>query len=200
VTAVYGFEGPLITRLRSLDQALPPIGWELGDLARRQSWADLDPGMAAAADGLARYRTSWMRERQVNLTWRPTAALDYPRAAELMRPWGQPPLEPRMRATWSSRGQEVVGWPRKPGETPEPGVRTRNHLPLEISGPAVPELLDETFARNAHALTLTIEFSYYSNPNAVVRPHRIPRYLLPTPTGRQGGTRRMGATTVRSGQ
>lgn len=145
VTAVYGFDDPLIARLRSLDQALPAAEWELGDLARRQSWADLDPAAAAAANGLARHTTRWMTDRQVNLTWRSAAPLDYPREAERMRPWGQPPLEPRMGVTWSSHGQET-GWRRNPGETPERGVRTRTHLPLEISELTVPEPLDEALA------------------------------------------------------
>lgn len=185
VTAVYGFDDPLIARLRSLDQVLPASGWELGDLARRQSWADLDPGATATANGLARHRMRWMTDRQVNLTWRPAAALDYPRDAERMRPWGQPPLEPRMRVTWSSRGQET-GWRRNPGETPERVVRTHTHLLLEISELTVPELLDEAFAHYAHALTVTISFSYYSNPNAKARPHCIPRYLLPASRRRCG--------------
>jgi hypothetical protein len=80
--------------------------WELSDRARRQSWADLDPGAAAAANGLARHKMGWMTDRQVNLTWRPTVDLDYPQEAERMRPWGQPPLEPRMRVTWSIRRQD----------------------------------------------------------------------------------------------
>jgi hypothetical protein len=37
VTAVYGFDGPLTPRLRSLDQAMPPAGgkWEQGHCRRR---------------------------------------------------------------------------------------------------------------------------------------------------------------------
>jgi hypothetical protein len=183
VTAVYGFDDPLIARLRSLDQALATAGWELGGLAW-QSWADLVPP-ATAAPGLARHKVRWMTDRQANLTWRPTIALDYPQEAERMRPWGQPPLGATMRVTWSSRGQET-GWRRNPGETPERGVRTRTHLPLEISERTVPELLDEALARYEHALTVTIRFSYYSNENAKARPHRIPRYLLPAPRRRSG--------------
>ena len=41
VTAVYGFDGPLTPRLRSLDQAMPPAGWEMGTRALRQTWTDL---------------------------------------------------------------------------------------------------------------------------------------------------------------
>lgn len=176
VTAVYGFDGPLVPRLRTLGLAMPVVGWEMSDLAVRQSWMDLDPGGAANAIGPIQARTRWMIDRQVNLDWRPSPALDYPPRVEGMRPWGQPPLEPRMRVTWSSRRQEPV-WLRNPHER---RGATRNYLPLEVSERGVLELLDEALTRYEHALTVTIEFSYYSNPNSNAPPHRMPQHLIPT--------------------
>jgi hypothetical protein len=179
VTAVYGFDGPLTARLHSLDQAMPAAGWEMSDLALRQTWQNLDPGRAADAQGMARARTRWMTDRRVNLGWRPTAALGYPPGGEGTPPWGQPPLTPHMRATWSSRGQET-GWQRDPNKTRD---ATRNYLALEVSEAGVPELLEEALAGHEHALTVTIHLAYYSNPAARERPHRIPRHLFPTQPG-----------------
>ena len=179
VTAVYGFDGPLLPLLRSLDQALPPAGWKLGTPALPQSWADLDPGYAATTEKLARHRTRWMIDRQVNLTWGPTETLGYPPDGEGTPPWGRPPLTPRMRVTWSSRGQET-GWRLDPNKT---RGATRGYLPLEVSESHVPELLEQALARYEHALTVTINLAYYSNPNARVYRHRVPRYILPTRPG-----------------
>jgi hypothetical protein len=176
VTVVYGFDGGLIMRLRSLDQAIPAAGWQLGTRALPQSWADLDPDRAASAEGLARHRTRWMTDRMVSLRWSSTAAIGYPADAAEMRPWGQPPLAPQMRATWSSRGQST-GWREDPNKKRD---RTRNYLPLEISDLSAPDLLDQALARHEHALTVTITLAYYSNPNAKVLGHRVPRYLLPS--------------------
>jgi hypothetical protein len=179
VTAVYGFDGPLLPRLRSLDQALPPAGWKLGTPALPQSWADLDPGYAATTEKLARHRARWMLYRQVNLTWRPSEALGYPPDGEGTPPWGRPPLTPRMRVTWSSRGQET-GWRPDPNKTQG---ATRGYLPQEVSESQVPELLEQALARYEHALTVNINLAYYSNPNARVHRYRVPRYILPTRPG-----------------
>jgi hypothetical protein len=54
VTAVYGFDGPWIARLRSLDQAMPAAGWEMPG-AVPQRWQDLDPDAAATARGVAKF-------------------------------------------------------------------------------------------------------------------------------------------------
>ncbi len=179
VTVVYGFDGPLTERLRSLDQAIPAAGWELGTRALPQSWADLNPGRAAAATGLARHRTRWMTDRWVRLTWYPAAALSYPPGGEGTPPWGRPPLTPRMRVTWHSRGQETR-WQRDPNTS---RGATRNYLLLEVSEPGVPDLLQQALARHEHALTMTVHLAYYSNPNARLYRHRVPRYLLPTSPG-----------------
>jgi hypothetical protein len=182
VTAVYGFDGPLTARLRSLDQALPAGGWEMTGLALRQTWQDLDADRAAAAQGLTMHRTRWMTDRRVNLGWRPTAALGYPPGGQGTPPWGQPPLTPRMRVTCSSRGQET-GWGRDPNKARD---TSRNYLALEASETGVPELLEEALAGHEHALTVTIHLAYYSNPDARARPHRIPRHLFPTQPGPPG--------------
>jgi hypothetical protein len=181
VTAVYGFDGPWIGRLRSLDQALPAAGWEMAG-AVRPRWQDLDPDAAATVRGAAKFRMQWMTDRQVTLAWQPTAALGLPIGAERMRPWGRPPLAPRMRVTWSSRGQET-GWRPNPSRTQG---ATRNYLPLEVSESGVPELLEHALARHEHALTVTIDLSYYSNPDPRARRHRVPRYVLPTRPERYG--------------
>jgi hypothetical protein len=176
VTVVYGFDGELILRLRSLDQAIPLAGWQVGTRALPQSWADLDPDRAARAEGLAGWRMRWMTDRRVSLRWSPTAATGYPANVVEMRPWGKPPFAPEMRVTWSSRGQST-GWRQDPDKKRD---RTRNYLPLEISDLSVPELLEQALARYEHALTVTIPLGYYANPNAKVLGHRVPRYLLPS--------------------
>jgi hypothetical protein len=181
VTAVYGFDGLLLPLLRSLDQALPPTGWDMSELAVRQTWRDLDPDSAATAEGLARHRTRWMIDRRVNLTWRPTEGLGYPPDGEGTPPWGQPPLTPHMRVMWSSRGQET-GWRGDPNKK-QP--TTRGYVAVEASESGVPELLEEALARYEHALTATIHLAYYSNPNARAWRHRMPRYILPTRPGRR---------------
>ncbi len=173
VTAVYGFDGPLTARLRSLDRAIPAAGWEL---PARQTWQDFDSGSAATSPGMAAFRRRWVTDRQVVLTWRPTAALGLPAGSARMRPWPHPSLAPSMRVTWSSRGQPA-GWL---GDPPETRAATRNYLPLEVSEAALPELLEQALARYEHALTVTIELSYYSNPDARAWRHRVPRYILPT--------------------
>jgi hypothetical protein len=179
VTVVYGFDGSLLSRLRSLDQALPPAGWKMGTPALPQSWADLDPDYAATTERLARHRTRWMIDRRVNLTWEPTEALGYPPDGEGTPPWGEPPLTPRMRVTWSSCGQET-GWGRDPNKR---RGATQNYLPVEVSESDAVELLDQALGRHDHALTVTINLAYYSNPNARAWRHRIPRYLFPARPG-----------------
>lgn len=174
VTAVYGFDGPLTERIRSLGQALPAAGWEL---SRWQAWQDFDPATAAAAVGLrAQSRVSWMTDRTVGLTWQPTEALSLPANLERMRPAGRPPLTPTMRVSWASRGQRI-GWV---GHVPEPGTATRNFLPIEVNDARVPDLVDQALARCEHALAVTIDLSYYTNPNPRAWFGGVPRYLLPT--------------------
>jgi hypothetical protein len=173
VTAVYGFNGDLTTCLHSLDQAISPAGWEMGELARGQAWADLNG--TEPVDTLARHRTSWMRERRVGLRWLPSAALPSPSFGSATQLPDQSHT-PCMRVTWSSRGQET-GWQRDPNKT---RAATRNYLPLEVSASETMDLLDKALTRYEHALTVTIRLGYYANRNARLRPHRMPRYLFPT--------------------
>lgn len=177
VRAVYGFDGPLLTRLRSLDRAMPPAGWELRG-PDRPSWTDLDT--AAMTVGAASHRRRWMADRYALQRWRPTAALGYPPGGPGTPPWGQPPLAPRMRVTWSSRGQE----PHVRSDPNRTRAPTRNYLPVEISETTAPDLVAAALERHEHALTVTIDLGYYANPNARARPHRMPRYLVPTRPGR----------------
>jgi hypothetical protein len=179
VTAVYGFDGRLLSHLRSLDQALTPAGWKLGTPALPQSWADLDPDSAATAEGLARHWTRWMIDRRVNLTWGPTGALTYPPGGEGTPPWGRPPLAPQMRVMWTNRG-ESTGWRV---DSNKARGETQNYLPLEVSESHVPDLLGQTLSEYEHALTMTINLAYYSNPDARLHRHRVPRYIVPTRTG-----------------
>jgi hypothetical protein len=174
VTAVYGFDGPLTARLISVGEALLAAGWELTRTAAGQAWTDLD-GTANVA-GAGSHRNRWIANGRALLRWRPTAALTYPAGGEGTPPWGRPPLSPSMRVSWSSRGQET-------GVRPNPDKTrgaTRNFLPLEASDAGLPDLLREALDHHEHALRMAINLCYYSNPNARARPHRIPRYFLPT--------------------
>lgn len=179
VTSVYGLSGELLPLLRSLDQALPPAGWTMGTQAVPQSWADLDPGRAAALHGMASHHTSWMRDRYAILSWAPTRALGYPSRSAGTPPWGRPPLTPRMRVRWSSRGQDT-GWRGNPSKH---WPTTRGYVAVESSQADVVRLLEEALSRYEHAVTATINLTYYSNHDALARNHRLPRCLLPTPPG-----------------
>jgi hypothetical protein len=177
VRAVYGFDGPLLTRLRSLDLAIPPAGWELRGPGR-PSWTDLDD--AAMTTAAAGRRTRWMADRYARLRWRPAAAIGYPPGGPGTPPWGQPPLDPSMLVTWCSRGQDS-GARSDPNRT---RAATRNYLPVEVSATTAPDLQAAALERHEHELTVTLELGYYRNPNARARPHRMPRYLIPTRPGR----------------
>lgn len=177
VTAVYGFAGPLAARLVTLGEALSAAGWELNAAAAGQAWTDLDG--AAIPAGQISHRNRWIADRRALLRWRPAAALNYPAGGEATPPWGRPPLAPSMRVSWSSRGQETAERPN-PDKT---RAATRNFLPLEASAGSLPELLREALGREEHTLSVSIHLTYYSNPDARARPHRMPRYVLPTRPG-----------------
>jgi hypothetical protein len=162
VTAVYGFGGPLSSRLVSLGEALSAVGWNsAGPNARRRECGAQD---------------RWMADGMAILRWQPVAALSYPAGGDGTPPWGRPPLSPGMRMSWSSRGQEIAVR-ANPGKIRQ---ATRNYLPLEASKTDVPELLRRALDHHENALTVTIHLLYYSNPNARRRPHRIPTHLIPT--------------------
>jgi hypothetical protein len=56
----------------------------------------------------------------------------------------------------------------------------RNFLLLETSEVQQRALEDRALAAREHAVAVQISLNYYSNPNVKARPHRIPRYWLPT--------------------
>jgi hypothetical protein len=56
----------------------------------------------------------------------------------------------------------------------------RNYLLLEKSEVQQQALEDHALAAYEHAVAVNISLGYYSNPNVRARPHRIPRYWLPT--------------------
>lgn len=178
LTAVYGFDGQLLPLLRSLDRALPPAGWSIDHPG--QSWADLDPARAAVATKMEKFRSRWMVDRRVNLTWKATGQLGYPPGGPGTPPWGQQLLAPRMLVTWCSRGQ-ATGWVGNESSKRRSvsGQFGRGHVAVEVSEDQVVRLLDEALDHHEYALTVTIELQYYANPAARSREHRIPRYLLP---------------------
>ena len=56
----------------------------------------------------------------------------------------------------------------------------RNYLLLVKSEVDQEALEDQALAGHEHAVAVNISLGYYSNPNVKARPHRIPRYCLPT--------------------
>jgi hypothetical protein len=159
VTVVYGFDGAPATRLGSLAEALSAAGWERYGPNAEQPWtADLD--------GLARLR------------WRPSAALSHPPGLAETPPWGGHRLSPLMQLLWSDREQDSEWRPNPPRRR---WRATRDHLPVEISEAEASSLLSEALERHQHVLAVTMDLSYYANVKALSRPHRLPRYLFPTP-------------------
>jgi len=97
---------------------------------------------------------------------------------EATPPWGRWPLSPRMSVSCVSRGQErrveAADHLERARRAP------RNYLLLETSEVQQRALEERALAARDHAVTVQISLDYYSNPNAKARPHRIPRYWLPT--------------------
>jgi hypothetical protein len=165
VTAVYGFDGQLVPLLRSLDQALRPAGWNLGTRALPQSWADLDPGRALTAQKLARHRTRWMVDRQVNLTWQPTEGLATRRTVRERHPGAGSCWRQVSGFRGPPRGQ-ATGWHEDPNRQ---RPATRGYVAVEVSDAGVVRLLEQALDRYEHALTVTVSLRDYSNPNARAR-------------------------------
>jgi hypothetical protein len=145
LTVVYGFDGPLPTRLDRFGEALFAAGWVLG--ARPQ--------------------------------WRPNEMLSRPAGMEGTPPWGRLPLSPAMSVTSVSRGEAR---PVPPPDDLGSRIRgaPRNYLLLDDGKDERHALEEGALDGHEHALTVSINLDYYSNPNAKRRPHRIPRYWLPT--------------------
>jgi hypothetical protein len=178
VAAVYGFDGPEAERLRSLELAFPAAGWETGTRGLTGSWADIsDAVLSRAPDALPAHRR-WMAYRYTNLRWRPSAVIGHPSYGEGAPPWGddRPPFAPHMRVSWLGVGQEITAM-RDPNRTSNV---TRNRLPLENSSVQLPELLDEAMRQYDHAMSVTMDLTYYANASPRSRPHRVRRHLLPT--------------------
>jgi|HubBroStandDraft_6_1064221.scaffolds.fasta_scaffold410997_2 hypothetical protein len=181
MTVVYGFDGPPMERLDELGEALLTAGWgrlknERADGGPiRQFWVALtgqELVERVASDSSARLR------RVVYPEWRPNSALSRPADMESTPPWGRSPLSPRMSVSCVSRGQERRV---EPADHLERARRApRNYLLLETSEVQQWALEDRALAARDHAVTVRISLNYYSNPNAKARPHRIPRYWLPT--------------------
>lgn len=179
LTAVYGFDGPLLTALDVLGQALFAAGWgklmneRSGTRTVRQSW------VAVTGWELVERRHSDLPTLGLTPEWRPNSVLDRPAGMESIPPWGRAPLRPDMSVTFSSRGQEK--------RTVEPVDHVaiarrapRNYLLLEKSETGQQALEDRALAAHEHTVAVNITVSYYSNPNIKASPHRIPRYWLPT--------------------
>jgi hypothetical protein len=81
-----------------------------------------------------------------------------------------------MRVSWLSAGQEITAR-RDPNRTSD---MTRNRLPLENSDVQLPELLEEAMRRHDHAMSVTMNLTYYANASPRNRPHQVRRHLLPT--------------------
>ena len=181
MTVVYGFDGPLMERLDDLGEALLTAGWgrlknERADGGPiRQFWVALtgqELVERVASDSNARLR------RVVYPEWRPNSALSRPADMEATPPWGGSPLSPRMSVWCGSGGQErrveAADHLERARRAP------RNYLLLETSEVQQRALEDRALAARDHAVALQISLNYYSNPNVKARPHRVPRYWLPT--------------------
>jgi hypothetical protein len=181
VTVVYGFDGPLMAMLDVLGEALLAAGWggikneRAGYGPIRQSWVALTG--EELIEGVASDSGEHIK-RSVHPQWRPNSALSRPTDMEATPPWDRVPLSPRMLVWCVSRGQERRA---EAADHLERARRApRNYLLLETSDVQQRALEDRALAACEHAVTVQISLDYYSNPNARARPHRIPRYWLPT--------------------
>jgi hypothetical protein len=174
----YGFDGPLLAMIDVLGEALFAAGWgkfkneRRGSRPARQLWVPL------TGQELVERRDSDFSARVVYPQWRPNSALGGPAGLEGTPPWGRSPLSPRMSVSCVSRGQERRV---RPADYLGSAQRApRNYLLLEKSEVEQQALEDHALAAHEHAVAVNIRLGYYSNPNVKARPHRIPRYWLPT--------------------
>lgn len=177
VTVVYGFDGPQAARLRSLKRAFSPAGWEIRTRAVSGSWADIDEAtitLAGRDPGAVHYYRERIAYWHAEPAWQPGAAVGYPPGGSTTPPWGRSPLSPRMRVTWLSRGDEITA----ASDPYRAHATARNHLPLGVSEPPLPELIEEALRRHEHALNV-IRLWYYSNGSPKRHPHRVRRYPCP---------------------
>jgi hypothetical protein len=157
VIAVYGFDGDLTERLGQLTDALSAAGWKRVGPLPLKAWEDSNGG--------------------ATLTWQPTGTFGYPSGIEGRLPWDEPALTPHMWLSWCGRG-EAVQLKKNPS-------RTRNDAPdyisVESSATEYWKMPETALEFNENVLVMQVNLAYYSNPNALARPYRIPRNRLPTP-------------------
>jgi hypothetical protein len=178
LTVVYGFDGRLLTVLDVLGEAVFAAGWGKLKNERRGSRPVRQLWVALTGQELVEHMDSEFSARVVYPEWRPNSVLGRPAGMEGRPPWGKPPLSPRMSVSCVSRGQ---GRRVMPTDHLDIARRApRNYLLLEKSEVEQQALEDHALAAHEHAVAVNITLSYYSNPNVKARPHRIPRYWLPT--------------------
>ena len=178
-TVVYGFDSPLLAKLDMLGETLFAAGWGKIKNVRRDGRPVEQFWVALNGEEILERKDRDFRSRSINPQWRPNEKLGRPACMEGTPPWGRIPLSPNISVVCVSRGQT--------GHVPPPdhvGDRTRgasrNYLLLDNNEVELHALEEDALQSHEHALTVTIHLAYYTNPNARARPHRIPRYLLPT--------------------
>jgi hypothetical protein len=171
LTVVYGFDGPRHAMLDVLGEALFAAGWgKVKNEPVKQPWVALTG--QDLLDHIDRSGRSGYPQ------WRPNGVLGRPAGMEGTPPWGGRPLSPRILVSYVSSGIER---PVRPADLIAGARRApRNYLLLENSDVETQALESHALATREHAVAVNITLSYYSNPNAKARPHRIPRHWLPT--------------------
>ena len=178
LTVVYGFDGRLLAMLDVLGEGLFAAGWGKIKNERRGSRPVRQTWVALTGYELLERRDSDFSARGIYPQWRPNSALGRPVGMEGTPPWGRSPLSPRMSVSCVSRGQERRVMPAD--HLGSARRAPRNYLLLVKSEVDQEALEDQALAGHEHAVAVNISLGYYSNPNVEARPHRIPRYCLPT--------------------
>jgi hypothetical protein len=178
LTAVYGFDGPLLEKLDMLGEALFSAGWGKIKNVRRDGRPVEQFWVALTGDDILGPRNSDFGPRSIQPQWRPNKMLSRPVGMEGTPPWGTLPLSPDMSVEFVSPDDTRQRPPDHVGNTIRDAPR--NYLLLDSSGADQRAPASDGHGSHDHAVAVSIDLDYYSNPNAKALQHRIPRYWLPT--------------------
>ena len=174
ITAVYGFDDGLDSRLAEFAAALWSAGWSDtadGGPARPK------PGAGASEPPVTRFR------------WQPAPGLGLPAGLELMPPDRRFDLRGwmSMGVGWASRGESAdLAHAWESARHYDPTTASPVYQPVEVGGDAVGALMEQALAGHQHAIAIGIKVGYYNNMNTRARPSRLRRRPLPIRARRAG--------------
>lgn len=169
VRRLYGFDGPFQPRLAELAQALRAAGW----------------GQLSGRDRIATFDSLRQRRPPVNdIFWRPGPAFPAPAGLDMLPPHRRFPswMKLHMTIDWGSGGRQANAGRPLPGGVEGTRMNRRGALYRELQrtdsgaagGPAA-----AAKSPYEHWLAITIELTYYHNPNVHARPGRMITRIVP---------------------